>query len=86
MNIPGDPNRLHPNRLLDRKQVSEALTLAGYRISMSTLATMVTRGGGPPYRLFGRLPLYRWSDALAWAESRMSPPRHRSIRAAEEAP
>jgi hypothetical protein len=31
-----------------------------------------TRGGGPPFRRFGARPLYRWSDAIAWAESRLS--------------
>jgi hypothetical protein len=35
---------------------------------------MATRGGGPPYHKFGRTVLYRWSDVLAWAEARLSPP------------
>jgi hypothetical protein len=35
---------------------------------------MATRGGGPPYRLFGRKPLYRWADALERAKSRLSRP------------
>jgi len=36
---------------------------------------MATRGGGPPYRTFGRTVLYKWSEALGWAESRLSAPR-----------
>lgn len=55
-----------------RGPTAEALTAAGYPVSAATLATKATRGGGPSYRLFGRRPLYRWGDALAWAESRLS--------------
>jgi hypothetical protein len=54
---------------------AEALTRAGFPITRATLATMAARGGGPPYRLFGRIPLYAWDAALAWAEGRLSPPR-----------
>lgn len=60
--------------LLRRKETADALTAQGFRIAAATLATMATRGGGPPFRAFGRVPLYRWADALAWAESRLSAP------------
>ena len=60
--------------LLNRADTAAALTAAGYRVAKGTLATKATRGGGPPYRLFGRIPLYRWGDALAWAQSRLSDP------------
>ena len=66
---------LNPNTLLRRKEVAQALTDAGFRVAGPTLATYATRDGGPPYRKFGRVPLYRWADALAWAESRLSAPR-----------
>ena len=42
---------------------------------------MATRGGGPPYQIFGRWPLYRWGDALAWAEARLSQPRRSTSEA-----
>jgi hypothetical protein len=61
--------------LLRRRQTAEALTAAGYPIRPATLATMASRGGGPPYRLFGRAVLYRWGNALAWAEARTTAPR-----------
>ena len=61
--------------LLRRKATADALSARGYPTSDKTLATKATRGGGPRYRLFGRSPLYRWGDALDWAESRMSQPR-----------
>ena len=64
-----------PDSLLSRPAVAEALTKSGYPIKAKTLATMATRGGGPPYRLFGARTLYRWGDALSWAENRLSAPR-----------
>ena len=66
-NIPADMNAL-----LTRKATSAALTDAGFPVAEASLATMATRGGGPPYRLFGRKPLYRWADALEWATGRLS--------------
>ncbi len=76
------------NALLTREQTAKALTAAGntlltprrWRLALialrcATLATKATRGGGPPYQLFGSKPLYRWGEALAWAKSRLSAPR-----------
>jgi hypothetical protein len=68
-------NCLTPDTKLRRKDVADALTAAGFKTSPATLASKATNGGGPPYRLFGRIPLYAWGDALAWAESRLSPVR-----------
>lgn len=65
----------NPAALLTRKAVAEALTRAGYPISSATLATKATRGGGAPYSLFSGRALYRWSDALAWAQSQTTAPR-----------
>jgi hypothetical protein len=61
--------------LLTRDAVAVALTAAGFPVKAKTLATKASRGGGPPYQLFGARPLYRWRDAVAWAESRLSAPR-----------
>ncbi len=63
------------NALLTREQTAKALTAAGFPVRCATLATKATRGGGPPYQLFGSKPLYRWGEALAWAKSRLSAPR-----------
>jgi hypothetical protein len=72
--------------LLTRDAVATELTDAGFPISGATLATKATRGGGPPFRLFGRRPLYEWGAALAWAQSRLSKPAtttsEHSVRAA----
>ena len=64
-----------PDARLTRAQVADALTAAGYPIRPGTLSTKATRGGGPPYQLWGQRVLYRWADALAWAEKRMGAPR-----------
>jgi hypothetical protein len=60
--------------LLTRQAAAFALTDAGFPVSPATLATKATRGGGPPYQLFGRRPLYRWGDVLEWARGRLSKP------------
>ena len=64
-----------PDSLLTRKRTAVALTESGFETSPATLATKATRGGGPPYQLYGRKPLYRWGSTLAWAQDRLSEPR-----------
>jgi hypothetical protein len=71
--IPNDPDTL-----LRRSQAAQALTECGFPVKVATLATMACRGGGPPYRLFGTRPLYRWGDAVLWAQNRLSEPRRNS--------
>jgi hypothetical protein len=63
----------NPEDMLTRDETAVALTAAGYPIRSATLGTLVTRGGGPPYRRFGSHSLYRWADALDWAENRKQP-------------
>lgn len=65
-----------PDDLLTRTLTAAALTAAGYPTACATLATKACRGGGPLYRTYSGRALYRWADALAWAESRTSAPRH----------
>jgi hypothetical protein len=49
------------NALLPRDVTATALTEAGYPISKATLATMASRGGGPPYQMWGPRVIYRWA-------------------------
>jgi hypothetical protein len=63
-----------PDKLLTRKATAAALIQKGYPVAAGTLATKAVRGGGPPYRRFGPRVLYRWGDALQWAQSRLSVP------------
>jgi hypothetical protein len=72
----------HPDAKLSRAEAGAALRAAGYRIADATLATMAVRGGGPPFMRFGKYPLYRWGDALAWAEGKLRAP----VRATSEQP
>jgi len=68
-------------KLLRRRDTAAALTAAGFQISEHTLASKATRGGGPPYTLFGRTPLYTWGDAIAWAEGRLAGPYYSTSEA-----
>lgn len=70
-----------PDALLTREATAAALTAAGFPVATKTLATKATRGGGPPYSLFSGRALYRWGDALAWAQGRMTPPRRSTSEA-----
>lgn len=65
----------NPEALLRRNQTAAALSQAGYPTSEKTLATQASRGDGPPFHRYGRYPLYRWADVLAWAEARLKPAR-----------
>ena len=68
-------DNIDPDTRLSRRDTAGALTAAGYPISAATLASMATRGGGPEYVLFNGRVLYRFRDALAWAQARTSTPR-----------
>jgi hypothetical protein len=65
----------NPDTLLTRDQTAAALAAVGFPMKPKTLATKASRGGGPPYQLFGPRVLYRWGDALKWARARLSAPR-----------
>src|ERR1019366_9733299 len=60
--------------LLTRGRTAEALTEAGFPVKAKTLATKATRGGGPPFSKVGPRVIYRWDDALSWAEGRLTAP------------
>ena len=78
---PAHPAPNHPDVLLTRRDTAAALRAAGFPVAETTLSTKATRGGGPPYRAFGPRVLYRWRDALAWAQGRMTPPRRSTSEA-----
>jgi hypothetical protein len=60
---------------LDRRQAADFLTARGYRTAPATLAKLACIGGGPMFESFGRKPLYREADLLAWAQTRTTGPR-----------
>lgn len=62
--------------LLTREQLRHELNTRGYPMSASYFNKLClpSIGAGPPIaRQFGKRPLYRLEDGLAWAESRCSP-------------
>jgi hypothetical protein len=71
----------NPDDRVTREAGAKALTDAGYPTSPSTLATKVSRGRGPRYRLYSGRAIYVWSDLLAWAESCVTEPRRSSSEA-----
>jgi hypothetical protein len=62
-------------RRLSRREAAEFLTARGYRVAVATLAKLASVGGGPIFESFGRKPLYKESELLAWVQSRSSGPR-----------
>ncbi len=72
---------INPEMLLTRDKAATALGERGYPVTKPALATLATRGGGPPYRRFGRRVLYRWGDLLSWAEEHCSTPRRSTSEA-----
>jgi hypothetical protein len=59
--------------LLTREQLRHELNARGYPMSASYFNKLClpSIGAGPPIaRQFGKRPLYRLDDGLAWAESR----------------
>ena len=67
--------------LLDRRASADFLVSHGIPCSPATLATLVTRGGGPAFLKFGVRVLYRQSDLISWAESKLSAPRRSTSEA-----
>jgi hypothetical protein len=66
--VPNDPDTL-----LTRLACAKALTAYGLPTSAATLATMATRGGGPPFQKYGQRAIYHWGISLRWALDRLSP-------------
>jgi hypothetical protein len=67
-------NEINPEALLTLRQTAQALTEKGFPVAETTLATKACRGGGPPFQIFGRRPLYRWRQSVEWANARLSRP------------
>jgi hypothetical protein len=89
--IPKALDSVDPKTFLTRFQVAEALEACGIPLSYDTLATKATRGGGPPFRIFGKSAVYQWGDVVAWVLETMGEParttsEHRARMASPPAP
>jgi hypothetical protein len=60
------------SRYYTRAETAKLLQERGFPVAISSLATMATRGGGPPYKIFNRTPLYKMEDVMRWAEAKLS--------------
>ena len=60
---------------LRRTEAAQFLTDNGYKTAKRTLDVLATRGGGPKFSYWGRIPLYAVADLWQWVESRRSGPR-----------
>jgi hypothetical protein len=79
------PNGISPpdmERRLNRTEAATFLTERGYTVAPTTLSKYVVCGGGPAYEKFGRRPLYRPSELLAWVASKTTGPRRHTSEGA----
>ncbi len=53
-----------------REEAARLLQAHGLRTTAASLATMATRGGGPPYFKVGKLCMYPLSDLEVWLAQR----------------
>lgn len=64
---------MEPQRRLRRWEASEHIRNAwGMSYKANTLAKLASIGGGPPYQLFGRWPVYLEAELDKWVEDRLS--------------
>jgi hypothetical protein len=72
-------------RFLNRREAAAYLTdKHGIKTSPATLATQASRGGGPPFRKYGRVPVYRPDDLDAHVAAKLSAPRRSTSEADTE--
>jgi len=60
---------------LTRAESAEYLTAQGLPTPKGTLQKLASVGGGPRYQIWGNRVLYKPSDLMDWAASRLSEPR-----------
>jgi hypothetical protein len=75
-----EPNALNnvigiADQMLDRVEAAAFIRASvGVPIEPLDLERHAKAGTGPVFRRWGRKPLYRRSDLIAWAADRLSPP------------
>lgn len=65
-------------RFLSREEAAQYLTEHGLKTAKGTLQKLVTTGGGPAYRRFGKRAVYLIEDLNVWAERKLTAPRNSS--------
>jgi hypothetical protein len=64
-----------PNRMRRREASQYLQEQHGIRLAHTTLAKLAVLGGGPPFRLDGRFPVYDRDALDAYANARLGPLR-----------
>jgi len=63
------------SKYLTKPQASMYLTdTLGMPVAEKTLSKLITNGGGPKYRKWGKRVLYSIADLNTWANSKLSAP------------
>lgn len=60
--------------LVNRVELAAWLKARGFVCTVSTLETMCSRGGGPPFMKAGRRVLYRVADVETWLATKLTGP------------
>jgi hypothetical protein len=60
-------DKISPETRFTTPALAAALTELGLPTGRKTLDRKACAGGGPPYQIYGRRPLYLWADVTAWA-------------------
>ena len=66
----------HNERYRNRREAAAYLTSKGLPTSWRTLQKLATVGGGPRYRIFGRIAVYTDEDLDDHGTSKLSAPRY----------
>jgi hypothetical protein len=76
-----------PRRMLRRREAAKYLRETwGVPCAEKTLAKLAVIGGGPSYRVYGRIPLYEQAQLDGWVSSRLSAPIMSTSEARAPAP
>ena len=67
---------METKRFINRAEAADYLTGQGLPVAKTTLQKLVTVGGGPAFRRFGKYAVYSTDDLDAWAQEKLSAPRH----------
>jgi hypothetical protein len=66
---------LVPRRMPRRREAAKYVRDTwGVPCAEKTLAKLAVIGGGPPFRRYGRAPLYEPDQLDSWVRSKLSPP------------
>jgi hypothetical protein len=65
-------------KFLSRDEAAQYLTEHGLKTAKGTLQKLVTTGGGPAYRRFGKRSVYLVEELDEWAKEKLSAPRRSS--------